>query len=49
MVIAGIVLIILALAGVARALTLPLGALLVLIGIAWDLMYFAGHTVALIF
>lgn len=49
MVIAGIVLVILALIGIARTITLPLGVLLVLIGIAWDLLYFAGHTVALIF
>lgn len=49
MVILGIILIVLAIAGVARALLLPLGTLLLLLGIVFDLMHFIGHTFALVF
>lgn len=49
MVIAGIILLILGVCGVLRIVTLPLGCLLVILGLVWDIVHFVGHTVALIF
>ncbi len=49
MVILGIILVVLAAFGVARIITLPLGCLLIILGLVWDTMHFIGHTVALIF
>lgn len=49
MVIAGIVLLILAALGVWRALTLPLGAILLICGVIWDIIAFTGHAITAVF
>jgi hypothetical protein len=49
MVILGIILLVLGLFGIARPLLIPLGAIMLTIGLIWDILYFVGHGVALIF
>lgn len=49
MVLLGIILLILGLAGVARALLVPLGSVLVVAGLVFDLLHVVFHTGALIF
>ena len=49
MVFTGLVLLFLALCGIARALFVPLGLLLVVCGVIWDVLHFVAHGVALIF
>lgn len=45
----GLLLLVLGLFGVARGLFLPLGVLLLCVGLIWDVLHFVGHTAALIF
>lgn len=49
MVVIGVVLLVLAIFGIARPLTVPLGVALVVIGLIVDILYFLGHTLTLIF
>ncbi|HZQ30504.1 MAG TPA: hypothetical protein VFB19_02075 [Mycobacterium sp.] len=49
MVIAGIILVVLGLFGIARAVTLPLGGVLIVIGLIWDIIALTGHALTAIF
>ena len=50
MVIAGIILLILGIVfGVLRPVTVPLGAVLLCIGIVWDVIAFTGHAITAVF
>lgn len=49
MVVLGLIFVVLGLFGVARALTLSIGAVLILFGVIFDVLHFVGHTIALIF
>lgn len=49
MVVVGIILFVLGCCGIARIITLPLGCLLIIIGVLMDVLHFIGHTVALVF
>lgn len=49
MVIAGILLLILAVCGILRPVTFPLGLILVTVGVVWDIIHFIVHGVSLIF
>lgn len=45
----GLILVVLALLGIGRALLLPLGVVLLVIGALVDVVYLFGHTLALVF
>jgi hypothetical protein len=49
MVVIGVILLVLAIFDIARPLTFPLGATLIVLGLVVDILYFLGHTVTLIF